>query len=128
VSSARTMIKMRVLKEAVAKANRNQNLFEFSFDGDLTYDNNAYGLIFDRHFAQALWGEKEQEAPRYIKEREFFKLPATGDKVHEVNLDKVRYDLTPGGWKYHLQQMVIVNDPILYLGKHLNDVTPEERV
>jgi hypothetical protein len=30
-------------------------------------------------------------------------------------------DMRHPGWQFHLQQMVIANDPIKYLGEHLDD-------
>jgi hypothetical protein len=46
-------------------------------------------LIFNHDFAKALWGE-----------------PKSGKAV-------------PSGWQQHLQQMVIAEDPIEYLGAHI---------
>lgn len=83
------------------------------------YYSDAYTLIFNHDFAKALWGEKEYTPAKYVKHREYFTMPATGDVVHEVNLDRMEYDLAPGGWQYHLQQMVLADDPIRYLGEHL---------
>lgn len=76
-------------------------------------------IIFNHEFAKALWGEGESKPPKYIRHREGFTMPATGNTVHEVNLDRIEYDITPGGYKYHLQQMVIADDPIKYLGENL---------
>jgi hypothetical protein len=49
----------------------------------------AFCIIFNHDFAKALWGEK--------KERGLFTF----------------------GWKFHLQQMVVADDPIAYLGEHI---------
>jgi len=76
-------------------------------------------IIFNHDFAKALWGEKEYEPAKYVRNREYFTMPATGDEIHEVNLDRIEYDLEPGGWQYHLQQMVIAEDPIKYLGENI---------
>lgn len=49
------------------------------------------GIIFNHDFAKALWGDAEH-----------------GQSQLE-------------NWQEHLQQMVIAEDPISYLGSHLND-------
>lgn len=51
-------------------------------------------VIYNHNFAKALWG-KEQ---------------VMGE-----------YGITGLAWIYHLQQMVIADDPIQYLGEHLDD-------
>lgn len=53
----------------------------------------VYNCIFNHDFAKALWGE----------------VPNTG-YLKAANLIP---------WKYHLQQMVIDDDPIAYLGDNL---------
>ncbi len=50
-------------------------------------------LIFNHDFAKALWGEKEQD------------------------WDGEGY--TTPDWQYHLQEMVIANNPIEYLGANI---------
>ena len=53
-------------------------------------------LIFNHDFAKALWGE---------------------DMGYIIATE---HDETVGtAWQYHLQQMVIADDPIAYLGEHL---------
>jgi hypothetical protein len=51
-----------------------------------------FGVIFDHGFAKALWGT--------------------------VWVDRIRNDGI-ADWQYHLQRMVIANDPIEYLGEHV---------
>lgn len=53
-------------------------------------------ILFDQEFAKALWGE---------------------EKLQPMNqaFDKV----LKSGWKRHLQQMVVADDPIKYLGDNL---------
>lgn len=64
-------------------------------------------LIFNHNFAKALWGEEKD----YARHMFLFK---DGTTWYE-------YDNTISSWQYHLQQMVIADDPIKYLGEHLND-------
>lgn len=65
-------------------------------------------LIFNHGFAKALWGD--------------------GKLSGETVMDGQEYEITLGGglhkylpkknWQYHLQQMVIADDPIGYLGNN----------
>lgn len=57
-------------------------------------------LIFSHDFAKALWGEEEWQ---YADDAE---------DIPDAKLTE--------GWQYHLQQMVIAEDPIAYLGEHLD--------
>jgi len=63
---------------------------------ELTRVIDAERIIFSHDFAKALWGEEE---------------------LQHVNqaFSKVVKD----GWRRHLQQMVIAEDPIKYLGENL---------
>lgn len=62
-----------------------------------------YGLIYNHDFAKALWGEQ--------------KALENGEYPSEV----IMYEGKPiwHPWQYHLQQMVIADDPIAYLGEHI---------
>lgn len=62
-------------------------------------------LIFNHDFAKALWGEK----------------PVTFMQTHMQELWSANEDLTFDGtrWQYHLQQMVVADDPIKYLGENI---------
>lgn len=60
---------------------------------------NSYQLIYNHDFAKALWGEEivtidPQRNNQYIIAKSY-------------------------RWHYHLQQMVIADDPIEYLGKNI---------
>lgn len=54
-------------------------------------------LIFNPDFAKALWGE---------------------EWAHKL-IDNVPLGRSNPAWQYHLQQMVIANDPIRYLGENI---------
>lgn len=67
------------------------------------------GIIFNHDFAKALWGGDKVlmgSAPNHLEEDGTLWL---GGEL----------------WKYHLQHMVIADDPIKYLGEHL-DVQKED--
>ena len=56
-------------------------------------------IIYNHDFAKALWGES--------------KATATQESPTRIRLG---YDL---GWKRHLQNMVVADDPIAYLGENI---------
>lgn len=56
-------------------------------------------LLFDHGFAKALWGDS-----------------LIGEEVSTTYADP-----SHPKWMYHLQHMVIADDPIAYLGEHLDD-------
>lgn len=94
------MTNQQILEKAIKKALDNgwANSQEYSIHLDHldTLDHeyvDSSGLIFNHDFAKALWGEKN---------RGIVKVP--GDLY------------APLLWQYHLQQMVIADDPIKYLG------------
>lgn len=63
-------------------------------------------VIFNHDFAKALWGA------RWDEDR--------GCKVHaSVHSPDSMGDDYQDPWEYHLQQMVIADDPIKYLGENL---------
>ena len=60
-------------------------------DGERT---GVYDVIFNHDFAKALWGEEYKRMCKYDPEEYI-------------------------AWEHHLQQMVIAEDPIKYLEKHM---------
>lgn len=71
-------------------------------------------LIFNQEFAKALWGEYQAvpEANYYLRYKE-------DDGVAITTKHTFYGQVSP--WQYHLQQMVIADDPIKYLREHLDD-------
>jgi hypothetical protein len=59
----------------------------------------VYGTIFDHNFAKALWGDKN--------------MPDADINVGSLTLHR------PANWKWHLQQMVIADDPLEYLADNV---------
>ena len=72
-------------------------------------------IIFNHDFARAVWGEWD--------------MVEAGNR-YTVGSKNVEHITTFEGksWQYHLQQMVIADDPIKYLGEHLgeNPTKPEK--
>ena len=57
----------------------------------------AFGLIFNHDFAKALWGEEP------------YGFEGTDVMIEYPSLE----------WQHHLQQMVLSDDPIKYLGENM---------
>ena len=79
-----------VLDRAIATANAN------GWKGSVVYPDvyrSPEQLIYNHDFARALWGK---EAPN--------------DYCKIAGVDM---------WQFHLQQMVVADDPIAYLGEHI---------
>lgn len=80
---------------------RNMVINIHASDGDIRIMYNLEAIIFNHDFAKALWGEN----PKTWVHSEYSKISDS----HYINW-----------WQYHLQQMVIADDPIAYLGEHLD--------
>jgi hypothetical protein len=88
-------------------------------------------LIFNHDFAKALWGEDlvcifdESEVCNGTNEEgeEYWRCSETssyGNSIHgEWGWADDDTDGVKKQWQYHLQQMVIAEDPIKYLGENL---------
>lgn len=81
---------------------------------------NTWWLIFNHDFAKALWDNPERN--RYggkVYHVVVEDAPGGGWKRSDIpEPTKLVDDLIPA-WQYHLQQMVIADDPIKYLGEHI---------
>lgn len=104
-----------ILEKAIQKAidggwsalNKDRMFLGRFVDGDIVEAN--YNLIFNHDFAKALWGDSWKEDCK------------TCGFTHYM-YDKDQYDDEQADpYIYHLQQMVIAQDPIKYLGEHLDD-------
>jgi hypothetical protein len=67
-------------------------------------------VIFNHEFAKALWSER-----RVMTHKE-----QADAGVNGLLADGRMIDLTQPGWEHHLQNMVLAEDPIAYLGEHTN--------
>jgi len=74
------------------------------YDMEVQFNNQA--IIFNHDFAKALWGDLPEIAYQYHKSifRKDDQLIISGARLR---------------WQYHLQQMVIADDPIKYLGENI---------
>ena len=84
----------------------------FDIEGDL------YGLIFSHAFAKAFWGEKKRPGviglPHQILKDEMEGKSAEGNLYKAI----IKREYVPE-WQYHLQQMVLEENPLKYLEKFL---------
>ena len=105
------MTHQEILEKAIAKAiengwncklrkysNIDQAMYIGMGNGNPEYEE----LIYNKDFAQVLWGEEEL-------------------KYHELEYPEQQplQTLKRPLWQYHLQNMVIADDPIEYLGNNL---------
>ena len=103
-----------ILEQAITKAIANgwQPMaeqgagYEVTECDDIKYyfgdDHGSYStndIIWNHEFAKALWGDTDY----------------TGNKCEHCDLVSSFQDM----WKHHLQQMVIADDPIKYLGENI---------
>lgn len=102
------MTRQKLLEKAIKIANSKQSLFVFSLTGDLDRPQAAYELIFDKHFAQALWGSDRNAFG--LGGRTNIGTPDEAEWSHQIK-DKT--------YKCHLAFMAMADDPIEYLGEHL---------
>lgn len=119
-----------ILQKAVEKANKNMpegskltiGLMNFLASNHLRY----YHLIFNKTFAKAFWGEEETKSALW----KIFNPPIEGEPVTYVGTYVLRWKeenqptvaFAPAespAWQYHLQQMVLEEDPIQYLSKFI---------
>lgn len=77
---------------------------------------NYQAVIFNHDFAKVLWGEEERVEPNSLpKDQRPGRFTGGGLSGSPFEV------ITKMGWQRHLQAMVIADDPIKYLGEHLND-------
>ncbi len=95
----------------------------------LTQQGRFYGLLFSHEFAQAIWKPGEQMQ---------FLVPATtyqqrnrnGEFITVTRKPFTRRTTKSDAWEYHLQKMVVCQDPLSYLRRFLptrEDVAPRSR-
>lgn len=80
-----------------------------------SFASHMYQYIYSQDFAKALWGEDKKNPAKLIVEYSIIKVPEGMD----VSLEQAREDYEVKEWQYRLQQMVISDDPIKYLGENI---------
>lgn len=85
------------------KADESGKIIFVSKDGNEFEPMSIYDVVYDREFAKALWGEtKKLESGEYPPEVIVYK-------------DKPMWE----PWSYHLQRMVIADNPLQYLEENI---------
>lgn len=103
------MNREEVLKRAIEKAEKNG--YEYlgcPAESQESTDDCYYCTIFSHDFAKAFWGENTIEICDMGHEYK-------PDSYHECPDNEIYFSRTHIRWQYHLQQMVISEDPIKYL-------------
>jgi hypothetical protein len=111
------MIDAEVLKKAVEKAvgngwDKGKNVLCFHIE------NFVEMIVFDHSFAKAFWGEGETVFSREPL-KEHFQSRRYGSFGRVVHLPD---------WQYHLQQMVLYENPIDYLRKFVKEEHAKEKI
>lgn len=113
------MSKQQILEKAIDKASANGWKPEAVGHvtiipaGWLQYDHYK-AIIFNHDFAKSLWGEKDFEEVVGFQE-----LYDGTDENGEAMFDEDNVYRTLPKWQYHLQMMVVADDPIKYLGANI---------
>ena len=100
------MTDQQILQKAIKKAVKNgwDNKHEW-YPGEF----NVHRMYFSHAFAKAFWGEKEERIEHvYAYDKD------TGGPIEA----ETYFEWLPA-WQYHLQQMVLEEDPVKYLEKFL---------
>ena len=109
------MTNEQILKQAMEKAEKNgwKNPHELSI-GEF----NLYRKYFSHDFAEAFWGNDRRVRSN---SGNFYHCRNCGNWIDKCpNCKKMNSDtLFIEKWQYHLQQMVISEDPIKYLEQYL---------
>jgi len=111
----KTLSDAQIIQRAIKKAVDNGWKTIVAFDIVMPYTNETefYSIIFDKDFAKAFWGELPIH--RSIVWNEMGNI---NSKVWEM----IKPYIKKGNlkhWQYHLQEMVISENPIKYLSQFL---------
>ena len=120
------MTNKKILQQAIGKAVKNgwdisseNGLFEMipfgTDDPKLIAEankNSSYNIIFSHDFAKAFWGERKEVS--YDED-----IPLSPTEFTE-GCELGKKSVLDNKWQYHLQQMVISDDPIKYLEEFLD--------
>lgn len=109
------MTNQQILEKAVKQAQQNGYPYKDITVGypDIKIGPNVFAfreIIFNHDFAKALWGKDGYCYVNYEYSNDYEKL---GPNSGSGNFAKLEW------WQYHLQQMVIADDPIKYLGENI---------
>jgi len=96
---SKALERYKILRKSVEKAKKNG--FKIRDLNEVLYDISYNDIIFSHDFAKAFWGE---------------------ESVNEIGNPCDHLDETEDScWRYHLQKMVVEENPLKYLEKFLNE-------
>lgn len=135
------MTNRQIIISALKKAFPNKNDIDFALV-NAYYDSNVdkvyYVDIFDHRFAKAFWGENQYfhfDEGSIYEDRNgnliHYDIEAIeeSDEEHLIedgNNHKGNYHWYIPVWQYHLQMMVLEENPLKYLEKFLNETLPSK--
>lgn len=85
----------------------------------ISYYLGLYELIFSHSFAKAFWGMDAVECGDGLTEVEYQKFIDDLPEERRSRIRKWGIDGVRRRWRYHLQQMVLEENPISYIGRFL---------
>lgn len=112
------MTNKQILKKAIEKAYKKEGKYwiegflnnHIESDGDLRGDN-YYSIIFSHEFAKAFWKNYEGWEQEEAQDEEWWSCDTEGYYLCP--------DFIGDRWQYHLQQLVLEKEPLLYIEKFL---------
>ena len=108
-----------ILRKAIEKAindGYNLNIWEL-YRTELNTKDMIYSVLFSHDFAKAFWG---MENSCCIRHGDTLETDDNGEAYCRVCCDDENEPShTITGWQFHLQQMVLEEDPIKYLEKFI---------
>jgi len=114
------MTNKQILKKAIEKAIKNgwdskdpYNYLDMDISGVIVGMWHIPNIIFSHSFAKTFWGEGSQSC-NYLCRRFMYAR-------HEEFCKKGCLNNMQPAWQYHLQQMVLKKEPLLYLERFLNE-------
>ena len=109
------MTNEQILKKAIEKAIKNgwkhQDIQEEDCSKLYIENKMVNCIIFSHYFAKAIWGEEIIETYGWDK--------GNHDDNRERELKFFCYTYKKPAWQYHLQQMVLKEEPLKYLEKFI---------
>ena len=113
--------KEQIIKNIFKKANKDLSLLKFESNDSLN-DLLIYKCIFSHDFAEAFWGndEVDERGRTLIKawEEEYRDSGLFMDFDEFAGEPEIYYQVA---WQYHLQKMVLCEEPLKYLERFLKD-------
>lgn len=109
------MTDKKILQKSIEKAHKNGYNYPYSNQVTLEF----FYIIFTHDFAKAFWGNKKTEIIKAEKlgENKLIISHKLSHCIFNSMQEYVSIDIL--AWEYHLQQMVLEENPIKYLEKFL---------